>query len=193
MAWFSNRQQPSVIVSEYQEEPVMTLARGSIGIKEVGFGSETELEEYLEVADEFELSGRAMENVKLKKFFKNNMISIYDYRRVAAYLLSKTPSGKDWRWLPLREQDKGKGWELGTSYYNERWVYNGEIDSRIYAHAVPYPVLLTARKIAKEFGDKVAFYVSDYVSPNPDPFLAVKTLNSDMFVIEKWDEPGFRG
>lgn len=62
----------------------------------------------------------------------------------------------------------------------------------VYAHSIPLPVLLTMKTIVSQFPD-AQFYASDYEVQRPDPFLAVTLPGvEDLFIIERWDEPGFR-
>jgi|SRR5262252_6146719 len=70
---------------------------------------------------------------------------------------------------------------------------HGRVESgSVYGHSVPYPVLLTVKSIVDRLPD-VQFFVTDYAVATPDPFLAVSRPSiDDMFIIERWDEPGFR-
>jgi hypothetical protein len=160
-----------------------------VGIEGIGFDNNVELEEYVKLANEFALDGTAIQDLKLEKFFRDNMIGVYDLDKVSDYLESKAPSGKVWCWKPLRREDKEKDWCIRGTGYDK----HGYLSNRIYGKPIPYPVLATANKVAKEFGDKVAFYVSDYEDLRPDPFLMVTSLHSSLYVVEKWDEPSFRG
>ena len=53
-------------------------------------------------------------------------------------------------------------------------------------------------KIEQKFGDRVKFFVSDYIFPKPDPFIMVRPAMENAgdateyhFVFDVWDEPGF--
>lgn len=69
---------------------------------------------------------------------------------------------------------------------------HGTVVNSVYLHAIPFACLLTVKKIADAFPD-AQFLVSDYEVQRPDPFLAVTLPDTpELFVIERWDEPGFR-
>lgn len=69
---------------------------------------------------------------------------------------------------------------------------HGSLSAALYIHPIPLPVLLTVKKIDAEFPDAL-FFASDYEVHKPDPFLAVTLpLVKELFIIERWDEPGFR-
>lgn len=93
--------------------------------------------------------------------------------------LRGNPATITWNWHPLRKQDK-------------KAIDNG---SPVYKHPVPMPVLMTIEKICDRMPD-AAFFVTDYEVKDPDPFLLVthKELGIEGgYVIERWDEPSFRG
>jgi hypothetical protein len=71
-------------------------------------------------------------------------------------------------------------------------VWHGLFSESVYPHAIPV-VPLMAMKIIQDAFPEAQFFASDYEVQNPDPFLAVMLPDTpDLFVIERWDEPGFR-
>lgn len=133
-------------------------------------------------------------------------IPVYSLAAVDKYLRSKAAevqqknNGRGYThyvWRPLRESDVDRAEygsyksQFASSPYGMR--YNPQYHP--YDKAVPLPVLLTAERIEERLPGEVSFFVSDIVS-YPDPFLAVQ-LKADrqktMFVVERWDEPSFRG
>lgn len=65
-----------------------------------------------------------------------------------------------------------------------------------YDKPIPYPVLLTAQRI-KQVAPSAVFYASDEIREADmpavrDPFLGVR-IGGEFFIVEKWDEPEFRG
>jgi hypothetical protein len=78
---------------------------------------------------------------------------------------------------------------------------NGTRVPVLYTDPIPLPVLITMDKLVDKLGDSVTFHVGATVDISKlqparyDPFLAVSTNPGDgeLYVIERWDEPGFRG
>jgi hypothetical protein len=143
-----------------------------------------------------------LHTAELAKYLADNAMTVYPIDKVKSYLEKKMgelpkprrdPYGYSssarwtWNWMALREQDI-----LKTS---------GNF-SKMYSDTnkpVPVEVLMTVEKIVDDLGpSRVHFYVSEFVKaakPTPrivDPFLAVCVSTNKLFVIERWDEPGFR-
>jgi hypothetical protein len=156
--------------------------------------------------------------VRLRAFLAEQGIPVYDQEEVEEYLdrkVAKIGAKKHfWGWFNVRVGDRSEvaynrisPQRFLTDYYHRqyqrrglRMVANGSLLDRLYRDRIPYPVLLTAEKIEDQFGKDVSFYVasvalvSDYVKPVPvDPFLAVVVPPNTWYIIERWDEPGFRG
>lgn len=156
-------------------------------------------QEYIKKAKILGVFNGALKEEMLLAFLKENGISIYPYSKVEEYLDKmfghpcKCPPGSNhyfecctWGWHPLREVDDGK-------LTSTRTVANGRIERGTYQQAVPLPVLLTVEKIVAAVPD-IHFYVSGRVVPrSEDPFLAVTAVGMNMLIIERWDEPSFRG
>ena len=69
----------------------------------------------------------------------------------------------------------------------------GPTHEAAYEAPVPLPVLLTIEKISDALPGEVGFYVAA-PETNPDPFLAaIHVTTREIFVVERWDEPSFRG
>jgi len=102
---------------------------------------------------------------ELRLFLANSGITVFPEHSVERYMNSITPRGYRWKWVAL--------------------------DS--YTRAIPAPVLLTIKSIKDAFRD-ARFCITDIEAiPDPDPFLQVHIRHSaQMFIIERWDEPGFR-
>ncbi len=111
------------------------------------------------------LSRHGSENSKLKfeLFLAENGIGVYDDHKVTEYMRRICPPGMTWDWL--------------------------EVDR--YTELIPKPVILTMIKIHKEF-ISAQFMISRIVQdPKADPFLRVSYLGNH-YIIERWDEPGYR-
>jgi len=93
-------------------------------------------------------------------------------------------NGGDTKWWK-----KHNGALLGTSNVL-RWPG----DLALYAKPIPFPVLRTIDELRTKFPG-ATFWVSDEaqkVARSFDPFLLVR-FHGQQFIIERWDEPGFRG
>jgi hypothetical protein len=150
--------------------------------------------EYKALAAKLGVQSRAMSKLEMREFLAEECVSAYDVHKVMEYMnglveREKKSSGDGslhWVWKPLRQRDSAtiKGhWTLAGIPFSEE----------VYPHEVPYPVLLTVKKLTDKFGDRVCFHVSDYKSSRPDPFLMASIDTYSAFVIERWDEPSFRG
>ena len=156
-------------------------------------------QEYIEKAKILGVVNGALKEEMLIALLKENGIRIYPYNKVEEYLNQmfghpcKCRPGtvhfnecRTWGWHPLREIDDGK-------LISNRLVANGTIQRGTYQQAIPLPVLLTVEKIVAAVPD-IHFYVSGRVVPrSDDPFLAVTAAGMNMLIIERWDEPSFRG
>ena len=144
----------------------------------------------------------------LRKLLEEQSIAIYSLAAVSKYLISKRPVGHQFLWVPaVGRQETPRTLRSKYPQYRSgmrRHGYIADSTQGQYNKPIPYPVLLTIEKVvnaAKKMGFQPTFYVSDYAvserlperSNRFDPFLAVGTSDSDaLFVIERWDEPGFR-
>lgn len=182
--WFSGKsnESPVAVVESPLIKPTAyspTIA-GAEGIS---------IRDYINLAERCGVKTNPIGNMKMVDWIREHHHS-YRWDEVYAYMneLAKRESSKhgkkiSWLWRPLRNQDiLGANWAVG----------NIKISQEVYKRIVPAPVLMTVEKLVTEFGDAVKFYVSDYDLPQPDPFLAA-AIYHEWEVIERWDEPGFRG
>lgn len=139
---------------------------------------------------------------QLIEFFEQEGMQLYDYEQVSAWLSAKkAEAGADhWCWRPLREKDI-----LDIKWNYESWrdvsdgYYSRDSDScRTYSRLIPSHALEKVVSIEKQFPGLVSFFVSDFASANPDPFIAVRpkkridgNINDYLLVFDVWDEPGF--
>ncbi len=145
--------------------------------------AETVDQEYIALAKELGISNDAMLKTQLEQFLAEEHIDVYLMQAVHAYMddlvAKEQKQGLTWGWRPLRPFDKSD---------NIPYRLSGT-----YAKPVPYPVLLTVKRITDVFGKALSFFVSDYEVVKPDPFLMVTAQGLPQYVIERWDEPKFRG
>ena len=117
--------------------------------------------------------------------------------------------GTCWGFRPMRDQDRAEGHFVAADGTvdngSQKWrrKHNGCIlavprpyeKTHFYAKPVPLPVLLTMEGIANKF-PTARFFVSDetgrVLSAVKDPFLMV-LFEDQQYIIERWDEPGFKG
>lgn len=110
--------------------------------------------------------------------------------RSGTFLVGAIQTIYSWQWVPLfpptraniEAAQSGTGLTFGLDM----------AATPVYQKPVPMPVLETISKVRGAFPDAECF-VSDIVAEKrPDPFLMVR-YGGQEFVIERWDEPGFRG
>jgi hypothetical protein len=151
------------------------------------------MEQYIALADSIGFTPTASSLEKLKMVLSGEGIEVYNYTAVSKYLDSKHPCEErsdfgGWSWVPLRGDDMNKNF-MGSNWQN-RAIDN----TRVYQEAVPLPVLMTVKKILDRVPEAVFFVSSQRRQrPHGDPFLMVAVPGSQGYVVERWDEPGFRG
>ena len=140
---------------------------------------------YIALATELGIESAAVDEQRLREAICELGLMVYDYDKVDAWLTRKAneKSGGTryrWTWKGLRPKD------AAALPVTLQWAAPADP----YAHAVPM------QKLSKEV-DNALFFVSDYEAVVPDPFLSVTTpamyAANKQFVVERWDEPGFRG
>ena len=157
-------------------EPQKTgLATLEIDSSEIVF-----LREYQRIASKVGFASKEarvkVREADLVEWLQAEAMPIYDYQTVKAYLdgivarcnAENYPNSKvGWKWILV--------------------VQYGTLDKPI-----PMPVLMTMEKVVDRFGSSVEMSISE-ITKYPDPFLSVHVPGSERrFVIERWDEPGFR-
>lgn len=158
------------------------------------------LAEYEAVAMAVGFQNPAVVLASLNAFLRKNQILFYPYRDVAKFLTETAERvGKNWGWRPLRPCDGRllrRHWNRTGDDHNGRWAnQNGYFFTAPYLDAVPLPALAKVQTIIQGFAhqDQLAFGVSNYEVPRPDPFLCVVCPpGNQVLVIDHWDEPGFR-
>lgn len=178
---------------EVAESPIIT--RPVPAAITAATGEENEVKAYLRTAKEIGFEPAQLLEARLLAFFRRSSIPIYPYQRVVEYLVTKAPRDSIVVWRPLRNIDKPSGWgwqgingRHGHGHYWDEWP------CRSYGHLVPLRVLATVEQIEREIGrNRLHFFVSDYASSRPDPFILVTARDMDRYVFDAWDEPGFTG
>ncbi len=187
----SSHEQPKQVQVQVIEEPTREP------VKKPEFEG-VALEEYCQVANSIGFSNGSLLEWRLKNFLTNEGIQVYDYKKVSNYMdaqiqelnraINEQNNMFHWEWTALRKKD------AKVYLQNNGHLYSSEYSGRTYEKPVPYPVLLTVQKIEKEFGEQVYFFVTDIRKvPLGDPFLAIVISGIEVMVIERWDEPSFRG
>ncbi len=159
---------------------------------------------YEEVAQSLGFFPAELTRAQLLEFFEDEGIKLYDYDQVCAWMTKKKVEAKaeNWCWRALREKDVIEGyrwgWDDETRRNNDGFYSSKDWGCRPYERLVPMRALEKVAKIEAKFGDRVKFLVSDYVSPNADPFIMVRPAMCDSgtsaeynLIFDVWDEPGF--
>lgn len=127
------------------------------------------------------------ETGKLRNMLVELGVRIYDRAQVEKWMDKQG----QWNWKPLRPTDR-RNLTIHRLTPNDYSIIYGGMSSSIYSDLVPLPVLETMDQVYQAMPNKVAFYVGS-LDKHPDPFLAVVSLeDNSVFVIERWDEPGYR-
>jgi hypothetical protein len=100
---------------------------------------------------------------------------------------------QSWFWRSVREQDHERPRRFAGAHVGPVIIIHS---GATYAKPIPYPVLLTMERVHDQFSN-ATFYISDHYTSDEkdalrDPFLLV-VVDSERYVIERWDEPSFRG
>lgn len=161
----------------------------------IGSGLESKQRtEYLEASAKIGLFGAA----QLRMILEENSIEVFPLDKVCDYLdqiyryTGKDGQSATWGWRGLRRKD------CTDRNYGESPRHT--FLAGPYRKEIPLPVLLTFDKIQSLMPEEeVVFgFISDEITAAdriPDPFLAVMTRNgrsSELIVVERWNEPGFR-
>lgn len=148
---------------------------------------------YKDLAKELGVSPSVLLNMEVRDVLLDCGLSTYGPSKVFKYMdalvakerITRKDKTLTWAWKPLREVDK---------YPTDTWSWDRiRFSMTTYNHEVPYPVLLTVKKLVDRFGERAKFFVSDYESAVPDPFLLVVVDMKSCHIVERWDEPSFRG
>lgn len=126
--------------------------------------------------------------VSLESVIREECIHVFDQAKVEKWMDKKG----EWRWFPLRSRDRGRVEIQRVSRIESyRMRDHGGMESNVYPLIVPVPVLMTVDRLDERLRGEVFFYVAA-PSQGPDPFLAAVS-RENIFIVERWDEPGFRG
>ncbi len=145
-------------------------------------------QEYDELATKLGVVARATTSDKLAKVLASLQIPCYKLEDVEKYMDKKGY----WSWFELRHDQPSLNVVRKTPT-QWRTLYGNTV-FRTYDKPIPYPVLLTIDQIQAELGAQAVFFIAA-LNDKPDPFLGVMLWSdtSQFFVVERWDEPGFRG
>src|SRR5262245_22103989 len=129
---------------------------------------------------------KAVDDVEFPRFLAENGIAVFNTRKVQDYLERMCPRGKRVQWVSTKRSATIRNTDIGGDHYV--WERNAP---EAYSKPIPEPVLMTMVKIREKY-DLAEFFISDFTeTPAGDPFLAV-VFNDKEYIIERWDEPGFR-
>lgn len=159
---------------------------------------------YEELAKKLGFAPAELTRAQLLAFFEGELIKLYNYEQVQTWLIAKKEEAKakNWCWRSLRERDVvtsySWGWDDENSGWGDGFYSSKDWNCRPYERLVPAHALEKVAKIEAKFGDRVKFFVSDFASSNPDPFIMVRPAMSISgeeaeyyMIFDVWDEPGF--
>lgn len=193
---FGRKKSNQAVIAE--PPPVLTIPTAQALESRDDFGGN--LVEYEAVAKTVGFQNPAVVMASLKDFLRKHHVLYYSYADVVKFLRETANRvHKQWVWQPLRACDarlivKHRR-SNGQDYSGGVWNTNGYFSPDPYLQAVPLTALAKVQTIVKEFPfqDQLAFGVSSYEVPRPDPFLCVVCPpGPQMLIIDHWDEPGFR-
>ena len=125
------------------------------------------------------ISGTAIaQEHAFEKFLAENGICVYTHAKVRSYLGSLCGTEQSPMW-----------WGVSGGILWDDFTNTGLGTRPPYDKPIPVPALETMATIRDKFPD-VLFWVS-HISDVIDPFLAAQ-INNKFYIIERWDEPGFR-
>jgi len=170
-------------------------------------GPDPELEAHAALAKKLGVAVRPkLSAMRLQDILAEEGMTCYDKKAVHAYMDSRAGQAPNtsWFWFHALERHVKQDVLLEVFHSSHREYLRqiqGSILGSVYRDAIPLPVLLTIDKLMTRLGDEVvpviaATFDLGKLRPAPaDPFLAVLMRGepTPMFIIERWDEPGFRG
>jgi len=181
------------------EEPILII-RESEDIKpkpHLAVVRSNPIESYEELSKELGFYPGQLLEEQVLRFFLSEGITVYNEDDVFNYLCKKVDESRSrsiyrWVWIPLREKDRDGGIAITGRLPRDNWcgLWSPQWDT-IYSKLVPARTLEKVKLIESKFPDKLRFYVSDYVVPNPDPFIMVTAVGVRTLIFDVWDEPGF--
>jgi len=163
-------------------------------------------DEYLTLAASIGMDSPNIIKARLERYLALNGWVVYPYDRVMAYLQQLAdreqlnpivnlpddgwtrpmPSRVVPYWAPLRKKDARSNMRKPG-----RTEMEPAVVAPVYERDVPKHALEKVQALERDLGEgPLAFFVSDYASVRPDPFLLV-LAGDGKYVIDVWDEPGW--
>jgi len=185
-----NKKKQREILPQIPEEPMLVKPKPHLVLVK-----DNPIEEYEKLADELEYHPAGLVEAKIFRYLKQNNISVFNNKEVYNYLVKKAKEEghhKYWIWRPLREKDhypKGRGWSGRFDWHGSYWEHRSEY--RVYDKLVPANILRQVKDMEDAIPHDIKFFVSDYASINPDPFIMVTNVDIKRIIFNAWDEPDF--
>lgn len=161
------------------------------------------IDEYLSLAESLEIAsldrGAVLQRA-VADFLWENDVEMYDYNQMKNYMTSLAEKENTlWHWRPLRDKDIPKdgsgtpdscwGWNHDSNAHDYYWKTKWEC--RTYDKIVPFEILKNVKLLNDKFPGKLHFFVTDYKSASPDPFIIACARDMGKIIFGVWDEPGF--
>jgi hypothetical protein len=175
----------------YEGDVIERTDDGTPKPETVTFSDDQFMQEWASLGKELGITTGKVPEMELKLFLKEEGIQVYNTQAVFDYLTaeaSKEPKGTVWSLYAVRPQDQDCPDDIWAQV--NKWpIGHGHVHRDLYRDKIPYPVLVTMKKLKDRFGDDITFYVA---AIKQDPFLVVRYRRANLVVVERWNEPSFR-
>ncbi len=152
-----------------------------------------DMEKYVALANELGVAPAGLQTNRFLTFMKKADLPIYHLPTVIRYMnqiAKRDGNGSGWVWRVMRNQDWHRAERFGMPISPFSDAYTGHV----YERPIPYRVLQRAQFIEQNSPIKPIYMISDYATRDdiaPDPFLLAFFSQTERFVVDFWDEPGF--
>lgn len=177
------------------EPPAAVAVKENMPVAPTSYSIEYEYDvefmaEWVKLGREVGITTGKVPEVELKLFLGEEHIPVFITQACFDYLTAKAKQeGLAWHLYALRKSDNERYELRGTNWADIRNWPNGQVHENLYRDKIPYPVLVTLKKLTDKFGDRLTVFVA---ATKQDPFLVVTLDDSNLVFIERWDEPSFR-
>lgn len=198
----------SIATKRVREKKGYGLRRQTIDDRMITDDKDKAIKQYRKLAAKLGIAtvpgDETVQRHKLLAVLQRLGIAIYPINAVRKYMDEKCiPIDNSWYWIPLRRRDRGlvikpNLHRKGIGWMSRTLRLGGTVSgATTYNQELPSPVLMRINEVQEELPEAM-FYVTDTrvqraSKRERDPFLGVTLPGlNELFVIERWDEPGFR-
>ncbi len=161
--------------------------------------SEEDQQRYESLAKSLGIAHAKLKIKPLMQWIDEHGLMVYRVDDVRKYL-DRMLGQRRWVWRPTdvvsSQHISSGGWNSTWGLFNREYLYNWNGQTPI-----PLPVLETMNSLKTEY-PQAAFFITDPMTTDEvkrqiyieeDPFLGVTIDGGPLYIIERWDEPAFRG